>query len=234
MKSMINPMKTENENVSEGNDRAIKNDNPKAGKKSGLGRMLIFSLCMISLALLVYTAGTLFLARDNHDILPKSATEDSDVYFQDCKLLEKDCKDTSCNMYIWCGDGDHKVCRIYDCADTYGVFTTDLQDKIKTERKAKPDIEALQAQKDNCSGSIRRLEEKCVDEKMQVKVKLETKGKCEINTFALIYKDAGAQPNQFSAVGENTYLITAYGCGTVEQIIPGTKEGIALDFLTEA
>jgi hypothetical protein len=91
-----------------------------------------------------------------------------------------------------------------------------------------------QAQRDACSGSMQTLEEKCVDGKMEVKVKLATKGECKINTFALIYKDQGAQPNKFSSLGDNTYSIEVYGCGTVDEIIPGTKEGLALDFLTKA
>ena len=227
-------MKKENEIVSDGTDRAIGHDDQKAGKKSGLSRIFMFLMCMIFLLFLIYTARTLFLARDGADISPKSETAESDAYFQDCKLIEKDCKDTSCNMYIWCGDGDRQVCRIYDCGDTYGIFTKDSKDNIITKRKDKPDTEARQAQADACSGSIQRLEEKCVDGKMQMKVKLNTKGECKINTFALIYKDAGAQPNQFSSLWDNTYLVTSYSCGTVEKIIPGTKEGIALDFLIES
>jgi len=194
----------------------------------------MFLLCSIFILLLLYIVGVLIMMRGNFNVLQKNAALDSDAYFADCKLLEKDCNDTSCNLYTWCGDGDHSVCRIYDCGNNYGIFTKDLNNKIKTERKAKPDMKALDAQKDACSGSMQILQQDCVEGKMQVKVKLNTKGECKINTFALIYKDAGAQPNEFVSLGGDTYQITAYSCGTIDEIVPGTKDGIALDFLTQA
>lgn len=198
-------------------------------------RIAVSIACVILVLLTIYIVGFLIINKDKFTNRTQqnvvADTADSDAFFQDCKILEKDCRDASCSLRTWCGNGKINVCRIYDCGNEYGIFTRDANDKIKTEREGKPDMDVLDVEKNACSGSIQIMNQKCVNNKMQVTVRIITRGTCKINTFALLYKDKGAKPNTFTALKDNTYLITAYGCGEIESIVPGTKDGIALDFL---
>lgn len=195
-------------------------------------RTFMFLLCLIFILLLTYIVGVLILSKDS---ILSGDTSDSDVYFKDCKILEKKCADVDCAFYSWCGGGDYKVCRIYDCGNKYGVFTVDTNNSVNTKREDKIDTKAFEAKKEACSGNMQVLEQKCEEGKMQIKVKLTTKGECKVGNFTLLYeKDnntgGGAQSTTFTALEDGTYQLTANTCGTVAAIIPSTEDGIALEF----
>ncbi|MDD2242955.1 MAG: hypothetical protein PHI08_07760 [Bacteroidales bacterium] len=154
----------------------------------------------------------------------------ADAHFKDCKILAKNCLDvTECGLNVYCGDGDYADCRIYDCNGSYGIFTKDISGNIDYKNKDKPDESATEAIRDNCSGTIQVVSSECIDKKTQMKVKLNTKGACEIESFATIFEGVGTIGNEFASLGDNTYSIVSDTCGNMIKIVPAAKSGIGLD-----
>jgi hypothetical protein len=191
---------------------------------------LLFVACVVLVLLLTYVLGLLIFT--NPRVLenkPSDVVADSDAYFKDCKILRQSCSDkVGCNLFSFCGSGSYKVCKIYDCGNAYGVFTQDYEGNIDTKREAKYDKKAVQAKKDACRGSTQVLEQKCVNKKMQLKVKISSEGRCKIGGFTIVYEGSGIQPNTFASLDDNTYSVTADTCGKITHVIPQTEEGISI------
>ena len=185
---------------------------------------VIFTLCI------VYMLGKIYFI--NPDVSENSQSNeiiDLAARFRDCKILKEDCLNSNdCNLFSLCGKGSYKICKIYDCASTYGVFTQDFEGNIDIERREKSDKVAVQAKKDAYGKSIEIVEQKCVDDKMQVMVKIASEGECKIGRFILLYEGTGAQTNKFTALKGNNYFITADVCGKITKIVPQTEEGIPI------
>lgn len=188
-------------------------------------KTFLFLLSLVFLILLTYIVGALILTGDNY----KSDTAESDEYFSDCSILEKDCTDASCSFYNSC-DGTKKVCRIYDCGSEYGIFMKDNDGQVGTKRKAKPDTAAVEAEKEACRGSMEILEQSCVNDEYQAKAKVITKGECEIGNFIVIFENEGAQSSKLTSLGNGTYAITVDHCGKAMEISPVSTSGIYLEF----
>jgi hypothetical protein len=214
----------------------MKNKNEKGGfslkDNPELIREFLFLLCFIFILLLIYMVGGVLLTKDHYQ--KKSDTAESDAFFSGCALAEKDCATSQCNLYTWCGDGTYQTCRIYDCGSTYGIYTKDVEGQVRTRNEAKSDMMARAEKEKACHGIMQILEQGCKEGKFQAKVKLTTQGECEIGSFALFFEDGVARPNEFVRQEDGTYVITSYYCGALQEIVPGTKEGIALDFLIPA
>lgn len=193
-------------------------------------RTFMFIFCFIFILLLVYIVGTLLYTKDNYLPQQTGETIDPDEYFKDCKLLEAKCLDVGCNYYSRCGDGNYDTCKIYDCGDTFGVFTENTDGKQDANRQQKPDMTAIAAKKVACAGKMDVLSQECVEGKEKIKVKIVTQGECKIGGFAVIYEGIGTEPNSFVALEDSTYEITALACGTVSRIVPATENGISLEF----
>ena len=194
-------------------------------------RAFMFLFCFVFILLLTYIVGVLLYTRDNFE--PTQTGEERinpDEYFKDCSILEPKCLDISCNYYSRCGDDNYDVCKIYDCADTFGVYTENLENKQAATRQAKTDFNAIKAKKESCVGKMDILSQECVEGKEQIKVKIVTEGECKIGGFAVVFEGAGTESNSFVAVEDNTYAITALACGTVSRIVPATENGISLEF----
>lgn len=199
--------------------------------KSEFLRTFMFLFCFIFILLLTYIVGSLLYTKDNYVSNEQQVVRiDPDEYFKNCQLLEKECLDIDCKYYSRCGDGNYQACRIYDCNDTYGIFTEDLNNKQNVSNQPKPDMEAIIEQKNACAGSMQVLSKECVAGKEEIKVKITTQGECKIGGFAVIFDGAGTEPNTFKELGDNTYAITALACGNVTQIVPATPNGISLEF----
>lgn len=153
----------------------------------------------------------------------------SDGFFKDCSILRENCTGkVDCIAYSVCGAGGYDVCRIYDCGDSYGIFTQDGDGNTNAYRRKKSVNNVLQSAKEACNGIVNILEEKCVDGKMQLKVRLSTPGQCKIENFIISYDDSGNQPNTFVAAGNDTYMINLDTCGTVTAITPQTEGGVPI------
>jgi hypothetical protein len=194
-------------------------------------KKMLFASCVILVLILAYALGNFLFMRPEISTNNRNnaVVVDSDIYFKDCKILRKGCSNkVDCSLFSFCGSGSYKVCNIYDCGTTYGVFTEDYEGNISTPRKAKYDKKAVQAKKDACGGSMQILQQDCVDKKMQVKVKLAPKGECKIGGFTLVYEETGLQQNTFTSLSDDTYSITADTCGKITKIVPQTEEGISI------
>jgi len=207
-----------------------KNDSMAGKEHRRLVAELLFVVCVIFALLLACDPGSIFFT--GFKCLENNQTDaviDPVVRFKDCKILKEDCPNgNDCNLFSLCGEGSYKVCKIYDCGDTYGIFTRDSEDKLEARREAKYNEDVVQAKKDVCGKSLQIVEQKCVDNKMQVTVKLTPRGDCKIGGFTLVYEGTVVQPNEFTELQDNNYLITANTCGKVTGIIPQTEEGISI------
>lgn len=191
-----------------------------------LQRNFMLILCFVSILLLFCIVGVLL-------VLDKQAprgidTSESDAYFSGCTLLEADCADVDCGFYASCGDDHYKVCRIYDCAGVYGIFTKNAEDKIETKNEAKPDQQAIAAEAAACTGTMEVLNKECTEGKEKITLKLQTAGDCEVGNIALVYGDEGGRPSEFSMVDADTYQVVAETCDEVTQIIPASASGMEL------
>ncbi|MDD3190427.1 MAG: hypothetical protein PHI66_01915 [Candidatus Pacebacteria bacterium] len=194
-----------------------------------IARTLMLAVCVIFILLLVYIVGGLFLVRENI-VGPDNSSYQKDAYFSGCVLLEENCLDGDCNFYTLCGDGNYKVCKVYDCGDSHGVFTEDVDGAVDRKKRNKPDLKALDAKKEACQGSLAILEDKCIQgEEENLKVKIVTEGECTITAFTLIYDIYGARATTFEDLGGGEYMILSDYCGVVSEIVPATGEGISLE-----
>lgn len=207
-----------------------KEDNIADKGHSRLIIKLIFFLSGIFLLLLAYVAASLFF--NNSKVLDgnrDSAALDPAIQFKDCTMLQEACANASdCSFFSLCGDGSNKVCKIYDCGETYGIFTQDNEDKPYLQRKPKYDKNAVQAKKDACGKSMQLVDQKCIDGKMQIMVKLAPEGECKIGAFTILFEETGAQMSSFTELQGHNYSIAADTCGKITGIIPRTEEGIAI------
>jgi hypothetical protein len=164
------------------------------------------------------------------DILPDPATN-PDAHYSRCTRIAENCIDVvSCPMNVYCGDGVFSDCRIYDCGSNYGIATVSLDGQLSFREEAKPNEEATKNIRNACSGTMEILSRKCVEEKTEIEVKLDTAGECPIENFAVIFKDTGITDSEFVDKGNGIYAITARNCGTIDQIIPAATGGIGLEF----
>lgn len=194
-------------------------------------RTFMFLFCFIFILLLTYIVGALLYTKDNFEPTQTGAERiNPDEYFKDCSILEPKCLDIGCNYYSRCGDDNYDVCKIYDCGDTFGIYTENLENKQSATRQAKPDLNAVKVKKEACAGKMDILSQDCVEGKEQIKVKIVTGGECKIVNFAVVFEGARTESSSFVAAGDNTYAITALACGTVSRIVPSTENGISLEF----
>lgn len=189
-----------------------------AGARKVIIVVFVLALCLVS--------GVFFFK----DSLSPDPAKNPDAHFKDCKILAENCVDvTKCGFNVYCGDGIFADCRVYDCDGNYGVYTKDVSGNINFKNEAKTDESAIKEVRDACDGTMQILSQDCVDNKMEMKLKLKTNGECEIENFATIYGDAGAQPNAFVALGNGVYSITANTCETISEIIPAARGGVGLN-----
>lgn len=206
------------------------NDGGRSNAKAKLIWALLFLFCLILIFFLVYMMRTPAQEQNNpNNNSSKTTSLDSDSYFKDCKVLMENCTDVNCTFYNSC-DGMQPECRIYDCGKEYGIFIKKADGKIETKTEAKPDVNAIAAEKDSCSGTMQIIEQKCVDNKFQAKIKLTTKGECKIGSFGVTMSEYGNVSSGFERQEDGTYVVTSDRCGTTTRIVPVTEDGMGLEF----
>jgi hypothetical protein len=183
---------------------------------------LILTLLIIGAGLFVYKV-----------ILPDQEAFRADWHFKGCKLAAKDCIDIAkCDLNSYCGDGVFQDCRVYDCGSTYGIFTQTAAGKVAYKNETKLDEQTVAAAvakaQDECSGTMQILSQECKEGKGNIKLQMNTKGKCEIESIATLAENSGAVPNTFTHSEDNIYYITTNNCGKITQVIPAAKGGIEL------
>lgn len=196
----------------------VEADGAKAGKRR---KLIVFVIAAVVLLLgigVIYSKDSLFV----------DPAKDPGRHFKDCKVLAEKCLDiTTCAFNVYCGDGTYSACKIYDCGSTYGVYTRGTDGSANFNNENKPVEKAVETIRESCSGKMRILSQNCVSGRLEIKVKLETKGACEIESFATKQGDSAAA-NDFIRLEDGTYGIAVYNCDTVTEIIPAATGGIGL------
>jgi hypothetical protein len=205
------------------NDEVKKSLNGKKGNKLA---PLIFLASFALIMLIVFAIGMSFISTNN--------SNDPDVHFKNCKLLASNCTDiVTCGLNVYCGDGEYKDCRIYDCENSFGIFTKGLNDEVVFDNVMKQSNEEVAAVRENCGGTMQILSQECKGNQTEIKLKITPKGQCEIESIATVFDNIGTWPNTFSTVGDNTYSIISNTCEKLNKVIPVGKGGVDLDLKQE-
>lgn len=133
--------------------------------------------------------------------------------FQECQLLTAPCLDKTCKYFFMCDIMEFINCKVYDCQSYYGVLIKNKEGKIITKKYPKPDLAKVDEQVVKCQGEPILLEQKCKNNKLNLKVKVATKGDCPINSF--IVKLGGENRIAEFEKLEDYYKLTLGSCGTV-------------------
>jgi len=157
------------------------------------------------------------------------------AYFPECRLVESKCLSARCNKYFLCSDKKYIVCEVYDCGEDYGVGARDGEGNVKIKRVLKKEnVEKVKKLVSRCRGKLKIVEQKCVEGKLQMKVRVSTPGKCEINGFQIGYKKEGSKEEKlsyklalFSKLDDGLYAVTANSCENVADVV-AVGEGVSI------
>lgn len=215
-------------------DSSVKSDlNSRAHSKFAKKRLFAFGI--IFLLLLVFIAAAVFYAKygvvkektdgvaNTTPVVSTSPAVDmvysSEDGFQGCKILYENCrKEDGCALSSYCGQGENRVCEIYDCDKTYGIRVQGDGIAMASYEVEKTDTGA--AQGGNCDWDMDVFEHNCIDGKMEMKVKVSTAGQCKVSGFDIAYDGKGNQPNIFRAINDFTYSVELDKCGNLTEITP--------------
>ncbi|MBN2015132.1 MAG: hypothetical protein JW778_08130 [Candidatus Altiarchaeota archaeon] len=147
-----------------------------------------------------------------------------------CQLIARDCVDEACPYFDLCDEGDFTECWVYDCQIEYMVNITraDGRKIIKTSPKSKTTYSNTQLEeiKKRCSGKVEIIEQECVNNKLQLQVRVETDGVCGIQAF-IADAGGGYQTLNFKKTN-NTYNLTLNHCPQEYKITAITEGGITI------
>lgn len=193
----------------------------------------------IMIVLLFYIVGVLVQIdrscdnqEDNVSKTEIASLEDKALFaadFPGCSLLNKKCLGAECDKYFLCSDRKYLVCEIYDCGEEFGIGTKDENGEINRQRKAKEDKEKIIKIKEKCAGTVEVLESDCLDEKLEMKVKVITNGDCQIAGFWVGQMNKETKPVKFSNLENGLYLVVANSCEEVSELIAAGENGISIE-----
>lgn len=199
------------------------------GSRKRIIRILIALLAIVLVILLVCAVEQSIIQNKNHPQKQQNQnTYNFDAHFPGCTPVSANCLDQSCAQYLYCNDKAYVICRIYDCKDSFGVGTQDKSGKIDIKTHAKLDTEKTSKTIADCQGDLVVLENKCVDQKMQLKVQVGTAGDCAVNNFMVFYKGLGFRTSSFSSAGDNQYVITSDYCNDLDKVVAVGEGGTTI------
>jgi len=155
-------------------------------------------------------------------------------YFPECDLLNNECLDTNCDKYFLCSDKKYSICEVYDCGEEFGIGTKDKDGKTNTQRKVKDNKKKIIEVKSRCGGTVEIIKSDCIDEKLEMAVKVVTSGDCAIEGFLVGYKSGESEekidfkPAKFSSLGGGLYSVSISTCGDVAEIIAIGESGVSI------
>lgn len=133
--------------------------------------------------------------------------------FPECQLLDGSCLDKNCKYLFMCDIMEFTGCQVYDCSSDYGVFIESKEGKTITKKYPKPNLAKAEEQIAGCQGEPVLLEQKCKNDKLELKVKLTTRGDCPINSFIVKLNNEN-HIAKFEKL-EDYYSLTLDACGVV-------------------
>ncbi|MEA2098064.1 MAG: hypothetical protein U9P70_03250 [Patescibacteria group bacterium] len=205
-------------------------------KKTNSPFILLFFIGIIALIFLLVF---LIQNREEKIISPVVPIRDNPIenfsdYFPGCNLINDSCLSTNCDKYFLCNDKKYVTCEIYDCKKEFGIVTVDESGKIKTSRKIKDDRERITEIKSRCDGKLEILKNECIEEKLEMQVKVETVGDCVIGDFMVIYKPSDNTSErrvasaEFSGLGDRLYLVKTNNCEEISELVAVGDSGVSI------
>ncbi|MBU4298434.1 hypothetical protein KJ636_00085 [Patescibacteria group bacterium] len=146
--------------------------------------------------------------------------------FQECQLLTDSCSSQTCPYFFMCDIMEIINCQVYDCQSYYGVLIKNKEGETITQKYPKPDLAKVEEQVTKCQGEPILLEQKCRNNKLNLKVKVATKGDCSIEAF-IVNLDNKNWTAEFEKL-ENYYNLTLDTCGVVSGITAVGQGGIRI------
>lgn len=214
-------------------------------KNKKINSVLTFSglLYVVMIVLLFYIVGVLVqMNKEYPDEENKPSVKVVDLnketgfasYFPECDLLNSECLDTNCKQYFLCSGKEYLRCEVYDCGENFGVGARDKNGEIDITRKAKDNKKKIAEIKNRCNGSVEVVENNCVDEKLEMAVKVVTGGDCEIEGFLIGYgnqengEKISFKPAKFLSLGSGIYSISLNNCNEVGEVIAIGENGVSI------
>lgn len=202
----------------------------------GIGLIISFLLLFYIVGVMLQVFGTCddYYAsspNDKIDFVQETSFVD---YFSECELINDKCLDRSCEKYFLCNDQRYLVCEIYDCRTEFGIGTKDLDGKIKIRKKLKDESKKIMELKSRCNGSLEIIENNCIEERLEIKVKVNTAGSCRIDGFLAVYEvkegetEEGLKSTKFSDLGEGIYSVKIRDCDEIKELIAIGESGISI------
>ena len=167
--------------------------------------------------------------------IDKNSENKFEAYFPGCEIIENDCVDSKCDKFFLCNDKKYLTCEIYDCVQDYGIGTIDVEENIKIRKKIKHDRELAEKMIEKCRGDIEVRDSNCIDNKLELKIKVSTQGECVIRSFKTAWQDENNSElmkyvNADSFVSEDgLYSVTFDSCGEYLKIIAVGGGGISIN-----
>ena len=152
---------------------------------------------------------------------------------EECELVADDCNDRSCAYYFMC-ETDTNVfssCSVYECQGKYKVVLAGDNGQELVKDYSKPDLPKINEQSQNCQGEIIILNQKCVSDKLNLKIQIITQGDCSVQSF-LIKSDVAVYTPEFEKT-DDIYDLTINGCVEIKEIIAVAEGGFSLNLILD-
>ncbi|MEA3344457.1 MAG: hypothetical protein U9Q16_02135 [Patescibacteria group bacterium] len=144
-----------------------------------------------------------------------------------CEVLYENCRNINCRYYDMCNIVDFETCVIYDCGSGIKAEIKDEQGEIITNERPKVDMEEVYSTIQSCKGTTQIITNQCVAGKKELKVKVETKGDCPINAFAV-----NQGKNDYAAEFEEKddyFYLTLRNCNKITKLIAIGEKGVLVE-----
>ena len=204
-------------------------------KNKKINTSLIFVGIVVLMVFLVFLVQNREREIGNSDLpIHNDPIENFSDYFPGCSLINGSCLSTDCDKYFLCNDKKYVTCEIYDCKKEFGIVTVDENGETKTNRKIKDDRKRIIEIKSRCDGKLEILKSECIEEKLEMQVKVETVGDCAISGFMATYKtgetasEKSVKSVEFFDLEEGLYLIKTNNCEEISELVAIGDSGISI------
>jgi len=163
-------------------------------------------------------------------IEPDNINEGNNFPDEKCQLIFDNCDQENCPYYNLLCQTNKEIagCSIYACQKEYKAIIKEKNGESLIKTRAKPNLTEVNQNRENCQGRINLLSQNCSENKMNLEVKLITKGECPISNF-IVKIDREPQMAQFAFDQENNiYRLVVNKCGEISQITAVSQEGFSI------
>lgn len=210
-------------------------ENKKNKKHRETSTSLIFISIITLIVLLVFLIQNKEKETGGPDLpIYNDPIENLSDYFPGCDLINNSCLNTDCDKYFLCNDKKYVTCEIYDCKKEFGIVTVDENGEIKTNRKIKDDRKRIIEIKSRCDGKLEIIKNECIEEKLEMQVKVKTVGDCAISGFMAVYEtgeiagEKNVKSVEFFDLEEGLYLVKTNNCEEISELVAVGDSGVSI------